>query len=154
MPNISVLKNSKFLSKGDVGKGLLLTIRGCEEMNVALASEPPEMKFCLSFDEHEKPMVLNSTKAQIIASICGSEETDDWAGHKIVVLTDPNVQFQGRVVGGLVVRAPRIAPAPKPPGPPKPAPPPPSPSPRPRPVPVPVTESAEDPPAEGDEVPF
>ncbi len=146
MPNISVLKNSKFLSRGDVGKGLLLTIRGCDEMNVALASEPPEMKFCLSFAEHEKPLVLNSTKAQIIAGICGSEETEDWAGHKIVVYTDPNVQFQGRVVGGIGVRAPRLPPGPDP-------------TPRralrqPGPPPAPERVAEELPPEDGSDVPF
>ncbi len=76
------------------------------------------MKWCMAFNEVEKPMVLNSTNGQIIAAITGSEETDNWIGKKIVLYDDPNVSFGGKLVGGIRVRAPRgkaaTAPAPKP----------------------------------------
>jgi hypothetical protein len=65
------------------------------------------MKYALYFEELEKPMVLNSTNGQLIAKIVGSDETDEWAGKQIVLYHDPNISFQGRLVGGIRVRAPK-----------------------------------------------
>lgn len=115
--NISQLKDSKFLKKEDAGTGILVTIKSVTQENVAKEGAEPEYKWCVHFVETEKPMVLNSTNGQLIASIVKSEETDDWAGHKIVLYNDPNVTFGGKLIGGIRVRAPRIkqpAPATKP----------------------------------------
>lgn len=107
MPNISEMRESKFLKKEDVGTGALATIAGCQQYNVAKEGAPPENKWCLTFHELDKPLVLNSTNTQVCAQVCGSEETDDWIGHRIVLYTDPNVSFQGKLVGGIRVRAPK-----------------------------------------------
>lgn len=107
MPHISALKQSKFLTRNDVGRGVLVTIEGVHEENVAKEGAPIENKWCITFKELEKPMVLNSTNGQIIAGITGSEETDAWTGHKIVLYDDPNVSFGGKLVGGIRCRAPR-----------------------------------------------
>jgi hypothetical protein len=74
---------------------------------VAKEGAPEELRYCLSFHETDKPMVLNNTNGQIIAQITKSEETDAWPGHKIVLYDDPNVSFGGKLVGGIRVRAPR-----------------------------------------------
>lgn len=109
MPHINQIKQSNFLKKEDCGTtGILVTIRGCEEQNIAKQGAPEELKWALFFNEVEKPMVLNSTNAQIIAGIVGSEETDDWAGHQIVLYADPNISFGGKLVGGIRARAPRL----------------------------------------------
>lgn len=112
--HISQLKQSKFLTRADVGKGMLVTIREVFQENVAKEGAPEEMRWCLSFDEAEKPMVLNSTNGQIIAAITKSEDTDGWIGHKIVVFDDPTVSFGGKLTGGIRCRAPRNQPAPAP----------------------------------------
>lgn len=149
MPSIHEFKKSRFLTKEDVGKGMLLTIKGWREENVAQADDAEDIKPVLDFVEDTKPLVTNSTKREIIAQICGSEEMNDWPGHKIVVFHDPTIVNRGKVVGGIGVRAPRIKPAPIPPGPRPPAP---KPAPA-RPVAVPVTD--EEIPGEDDsEVPF
>ncbi len=109
--HIGQLKQSRFLTRADVGKGMLVTIQDCIHENVAKEGAPEEMRWCLQFEETEKPMVLNSTNGQIIAGICKSEETDNWKGHKIVLYDDPNVSFGGKLVGGIRVRAPRNQPA-------------------------------------------
>ena len=109
MPKVSEMRESKFLKKEDVGAGVLVTISGCSQHNVAMQGADPEMKWCLSFTEADKPLVLNSINAQLCEKIIGSDDTDDWTGHKIVLYTDPSVSFGGRVVGGIRVRAPRIA---------------------------------------------
>lgn len=108
--HISNLKKSNFLTRGEVGNGVLLTIRTITQENVAKEGAPEELRWCLHFDEVDKPMVLNSTNGQIIAAITKSEETDTWVGHKIVAYDDPNVSFGGKLVGGIRVRAPRNQP--------------------------------------------
>lgn len=119
--NINELKQSNFLTKGDCGQGILVTIKHIDQQNVAMAGAPEELKYCIHFGEHEKPMVLNSTNAQLIAQIAKSEETDHWTGVKIVLYNDPSIMFGGKVCGGIRVRAPRgkaaaqqSAPVPKP----------------------------------------
>lgn len=66
------------------------------------------MKWVLHFDEDVKPMVLNSVNAQLIAQITGNEQTENWVGQQIVLYVDPSVQMQGRLVGGIRVRKPRV----------------------------------------------
>jgi hypothetical protein len=110
--HISGLKKSNFLTRADVGRGILVTIKELFQENVAKDGAPEELRYCLSFAEAEKPMVLNATNGQIIAGICKSEETDNWVGHKIVLYDDPNVSFGGKLVGGIRVRAPRNQPVP------------------------------------------
>ena len=105
--HISHLKQSKYLTRSDAGAGILVTIKEIFQDNVAKEGAPEEMKWCMGFEETEKPMVLNSTNGQIIAAITGSEETDEWKGRKIVLYDDPNVSFGGKLVGGIRVRAPR-----------------------------------------------
>lgn len=107
MPNISILKTSKFLKKEDCNPPILVTIDGCSEENVAKEGAPEEMKWCLHFRETDKPMVLNSTNGQIIAQITGNDDTDNWTGWKIVLYHDLNVSFGGKLIGGIRVRAPR-----------------------------------------------
>jgi hypothetical protein len=109
MPRTSEMRDSKFLKQTDVGDGALLTVVGCSQHNVAMQGADPEMKWCLSFSESDKPLVLNSTNIQLCERIFGSDNTDDWVGKKIVLYTDPNVSFAGKVVGGIRVRAPKTA---------------------------------------------
>lgn len=110
MPKTSEMRESKFLKKEDVGVGALMTVNGCEQYNVAMEGAPPEHKWCLTFEESDKPLVLNSTNIQLCERIFGSDDTDVWVGKKIVLYTDPNVSYAGNVVGGIRVRAPKVRP--------------------------------------------
>ena len=125
--HISELKDSNYLTKHDVTPDILVTIKGdLVEENLAMEGKPEELKHVLYFEEYEKGIVLNSTNAQLIALIVGSENTEDWDGHRIVLYNDPNVSFAGKLVGGIRVRAPKKgAKAGKPAA--RPAPPPPDP---------------------------
>jgi hypothetical protein len=123
MPNVNDLKKSNFLTKNDCDPAILVTIRSYEEVNVAKDGAPQEMRWALHFDECDKPMVLNSTNGQIIASITKSDDFDAWIGAKVVLYHDPNISFGGKLVGGIRVRAPKNqAPKPAPAPAPKPAP--------------------------------
>lgn len=117
--NIDELKKSTFLKRSDVanqGRGTPATIAKAEFMNVAKEGAPEELKRVLWFQELDKPMVMNSTNGEIIAKITGSRDDDHWTGHKVVLYDDPNISFQGKLVGGIRVRAPRT-PVPQNPGP-------------------------------------
>ena len=105
--NVSELKRSKFMTRHDVGKGMLCTIRVVSQQNVSKEGAEDELRFALEFDEHDKPFILNSTNGQLIASILGSEESDDWIGKQIVLYDDPTISFAGRITGGIRVRASR-----------------------------------------------
>lgn len=118
MPRTSEMRESKFLKKEDVGGGALMTVQGCEQYNVAKEGAPPENKWCLTFEETDKPLVLNSTNIQLCERIFNSDDTDVWVGKRIVLYTDPNVSYAGKVVGGIRVRAPKLKAAAAPPPPP------------------------------------
>jgi hypothetical protein len=105
MPNVNDMKNSKFLTKRDVEPDKLVTITSCERMDVSMESQPTEMKWCLTFEEMPKPLVLNTTNLNMIAAITGKDETEDWPGEKIVLFNDKTIMFQGRMTGGIRVRA-------------------------------------------------
>ena len=107
------MKESKFLTKDDVGPGKLVTIAKLDKQNVAFEDKAPDLKYIIYFQENiaadgsNKPLVLNWTNTQLIARAVGTEETDEWIGKKIVLFDDPNVSFKGDLVGGIRIRAPK-----------------------------------------------
>lgn len=105
------MKSSKYLKKEDVGQGKLMTISEVVQQNVALESQPEEMKWCIFFEGEEKSMVLNSTNAEAIADILKERNSDNWGGGVVVLYDDPNVSYAGKRTGGIRVRAPRNRPA-------------------------------------------
>lgn len=118
MPKTSEMRESKFLKQSDVGQGALMTVSNCRPHNVAKEGAEPENKWCLEFEETDKPLVLNSINIQMCERIFGSDDTDHWIGKKIVLYVDPNVSFGGKITGGIRVRAPKKQAAPPPPPPP------------------------------------
>lgn len=122
MPKTSEMRESKFLKQSDVqsahGPFVLWTVHGVERVNVAKEGAEPEYKWGMTFEESDKPLVLNSTNIQLCERIFGSDDTDHWNGKKLVLYVDPNVSYGGKVVGGIRVRAPKkatAAPTPPPP---------------------------------------
>ena len=112
----SQMITSKFLKQSDFPDDQICTIRGIKQENVGRDDAPaPEMRWTLYFREHEKPMVLNVTAIRVLEQAFG-DESDDWKGKQVTVYVDPNVSFQGKVVGGLRLRPvkPAKAAAPKP----------------------------------------
>lgn len=113
MPRINEMMESKFLKKEDVGEGILVTVLGVGKENVARDDQPAEMKWVLHSNHNGvniKPMVLNTTNLKLIAQICGSDNTDDWAGKDVVLYNDPSVSYQGELKGGIRARAKRVNP--------------------------------------------
>ena len=113
MPKISEMMASKYLRQEDVGDGLKLKIEDVVHANVARDDAPVELKWVLKFEGQDKGLVLNSTNLQLLGQILG-DDTDLWIGKSVVLYTDPSVSYQGKLVGGIRVRAVRTASKPAP----------------------------------------
>jgi hypothetical protein len=106
MPKTHEMKSSKFLKKEDAGVGVLCTISKVEQHNVAREGAAEDLKWCVLFEEFDKPLVLNITNTNAIELITGSDDTDNWKGKKVVLFNDLNVIYEGKT-GGIRIRAPK-----------------------------------------------
>ncbi len=104
--NVNQMMPSKFIKKEDVGNGVLYEITGVEEQDAG-TQENMDMKWVLLFKETDKPLILNKTNMTAVSTILGSEESEDWIGKQVVLYNDPNIQFKGKVTGGVRLRAKR-----------------------------------------------
>lgn len=118
MPKTSEMRESKFLKQDDVGRGVLVSVKAVVKRNVSQEGADEEQKWCLTFNELDKPLVLNVTNIQLCEEIFGSDESNDWIGKRLVLYVDPNVMYAGKRTGGIRVRKPKPAAAPAPPPPP------------------------------------
>lgn len=107
MPKVSDMIVSKFLKKEDFDEDQVCTIRTVRLEDVSQG----EQRWVLFFNEHTKGMVLNTTTIRVLEQAFG-DDSDGWTGKKVMVYVDPNVSFQGRVVGGLRLRTPKGVKAP------------------------------------------
>ncbi len=110
-----VPKDSKFLSKEDVGEdGMVLTIKGFSHEGVK-GDEGEESKVVMHFMEDMKPMILNRTNSQLISVATGAKVAGEARGKQIIVYNDPTISFGGKITGGLRIRkivgAPKAAPS-------------------------------------------
>lgn len=69
-----------------------------------------EQKPVVYFKNASKGLVLNRTNANTITDLTGTDETDDWAGHKIVLYPD-KTDFQGKRVACIRISEAPQAPA-------------------------------------------
>lgn len=115
---------SKFLKASDLhGAEPIVTI---DKVAFEPVGRSREMKPVVYFVGKEKGLILNVTNGRKITDLCGSEETDDWAGKKIK-LYSTETEFAGETVDCIRVKAaavvkpskangkPKAAPAPPPP---------------------------------------
>jgi hypothetical protein len=95
---------SKFLRKEDFEEDTVCTIKQVhlEDMQ----GDKGEQRWVLYFRERDKGMVLNVTSIRVLEQAFG-DDSDMWIGNKVKVYVDPNVSFQGKVVGGLRLMPPR-----------------------------------------------
>lgn len=93
---------SKYLRKEDFDEDQICTIKGLKLEDLG-KDDKKEERWILYFREHSKGIVLNVTSIRVLEAAYG-DESDLWIGKKVTVYVDPNVSFQGRVVGGLRLR--------------------------------------------------
>ena len=101
-----VPSESKYLSKEDVGEqGMNLTIAGFSITKVGQGADADD-RCILHFNEgNVKPMVVNKTNMARIKHVTGAETTGQARGKAINVYHDPMVEYGGKLVGGLRIRA-------------------------------------------------
>ena len=105
MAKTSEMIESKYLKQADVAdEEMVVTIVKVGKGNIAKEGDEPELKWMVRFNEFSKPMIINSTNIKRLARACGSEESDDWVGKKVVLYVDHDVEYAGNVVGGLRIR--------------------------------------------------
>lgn len=91
---------SKYLKASDLqGRNVTVKMGRVEQEKIG-----DDMKLILYFQGKEKGVVLNKTNANNIASIYGGE-TEDWYG-KEITLVEAMVDFQGKSVPAIRMRAP------------------------------------------------
>lgn len=104
MPNINDAFPSNYLKAGDLkGAEPIVTI---DRVAFEPVGREREMKAVLYFTGKEKGLVLNKTNATKITQLCGSAETDHWAGFA-VKLYPTETEF-----GGETFEVIRIKPVP------------------------------------------
>lgn len=101
--NVKELFPSKWLSKEDVPHPTVVTIQSItKEMMNDNGRQVP--KNVLVFSGALKPLILNKGNAMTIAAIHG-DDVSAWIGKQVELWVDPTIQMQGRIVGGLRIRA-------------------------------------------------
>ena len=100
--HFSKMKKSRYIQSADVEDDVLVTITGCNLEQ--LDPESDEEKHVLHMQEFDKGLVLNWTNIQLLAKFTGCDDSDDWAGHQVILFHDETVQYLGKVVGGIRIR--------------------------------------------------
>jgi hypothetical protein len=103
MAKVSEMIVSKFLRKEDFDEDMVATVKGVKLEDVG---NQGEQRWVVYFREFAKGMVLNVTSIRVLEGAFG-DDSDGWIGKRVMIYVDPNVSFQGRVVGGLRLRAPK-----------------------------------------------
>ena len=103
MPVISTgkyLKRESVTAEGEVHK-----VIKCVEEEINSSDGGSETKWILYLSDL-KPLIMNATNIRrAVAAFGGDSETDNWHGRQIVVYDDDSVEFGGKVVGGVRLRA-------------------------------------------------
>lgn len=100
---------SNWLKKEDATIPIHTTIRQVTQEQIK-GERGNELKPVLHFNNPNiKPMVLNRGNGNILAATYG-DDTNNWTGKPVEIYHDPNVQFAGKIVGGLRVRVPSTMP--------------------------------------------
>jgi hypothetical protein len=101
----------KYLKADDLGgREHIVTIDHVAVVAVGSGEHKQTKPVCYFAGDRMKPMVVNSTKWDAIQFIAGSDDSDDWAGLTIALVTGTTM-FQGRRVNCVEVRAPKRKPA-------------------------------------------
>ena len=102
---------SRYLKADDLkGRRRLMTIDRVIDETVGQGSDAEE-KAVAFFKEESKGLVLNKTNASSMAEITGSDDMDEWPGHR-VVLYPTKTEMSGKRVPCIRIEEPQTAAAP------------------------------------------
>jgi hypothetical protein len=104
MPTTDDLSNSKYFCKADVKHGpVQAVIKGWAKEEVG---PNKDLQFVIHFEGNVKPLILKPTNGDRIKVVAKTGDLDEWAGTEITLYLEPNVEFQGKMVGGVRVAVP------------------------------------------------
>jgi hypothetical protein len=95
---------SSYLRAADVTQPVTITVERVVEETVGRPGKS-ERKLVLHYRGGTKVVVLSKTMLGQLVEILKSDDTDDWAGKRVVMFQDPDVDFEGKRVGGIRFRA-------------------------------------------------
>jgi len=102
MPTITT---GKYLKRDELSEeGDPYTVESVEEQEVSLNDGGTEKKWVMQLSDL-KPLILNATNIRRAVAAFGSSETEDWIGKRIIAYDDPEIEFGGKIVGGVRLRA-------------------------------------------------
>ncbi len=94
MPAITT---GKFLKKDDVSEdGETHRIKKVREENVEQEGKAEKLKWVMYFEDI-KPLILNTTNINRCIQAFKTNESEEWEGQPIIVYSDPDVEFGGKV---------------------------------------------------------
>jgi hypothetical protein len=98
--NVQEFIGSRYLGQEDLDGETVVTLTHVVPEQVL---EGDDDKLVAYFAELKKPLILNKTNLRRLANIFGTKWADAWLG-PITVYVDPDVEMQGKVVGGIRVK--------------------------------------------------
>jgi len=102
MPTITT---GKYLKREELTEeGTPHAVESVEQQSVLNPDGTTDEKWVLMLSDL-KPMIMNATNIRIAVAAFGTAETDEWIGKRIIVYDDPQIEFGGKVVGGVRLRA-------------------------------------------------
>lgn len=114
---------SDYLKASDLnGRAVVVTIANVELVELG-KDRDKETKLLITFVGKQRGLICNKTNSRTIEKVLGSDDTDDWIGHKIII--EPReVEFGSDMVWAIRVslknpELPQAAPKPRPPQPPQ-----------------------------------
>lgn len=112
MAKLSEVFQSDYLKADEVPEeGMVLTISGVEIKELGQGKDK-DVKPVLSFEETGKQLVCNKTNCNTLVKLTGSDDTDDWDGHKIKLIA-VEVQFKDEMVNAIRISSKPVKAAPK-----------------------------------------
>jgi len=99
--NTDLLYPSKYINSGDLkGRKITVTIAELKRELLKQRNGQQEAKPILYFKETSKGLVVNKTNLKTLQSVCGSRESNDWTGKKVVLYATP-VTFGDEIRDGI-----------------------------------------------------
>jgi len=94
----------KYLQAAELETPMLATIKSITNESIGMG-DAAEMKPVCHWEEDIKGVVLNLTRAEVLADLAGSEDMDHWPGAKVLIQKG-TTRYQGKKVSCIEFAAP------------------------------------------------
>ena len=102
---MAIITTGKYLKREEVTEeGEAHKVVSCVQQVLSMGDGESETKWVLTLSDL-KPLILNATNIRRCVAAFVTSETDEWIGKSIVVYDDPEIEFGGKIVGGVRLRA-------------------------------------------------